>query len=259
MKFIYFGNGWLGLEILRWLMERGDQPVGLVVHPQEGQRNRDEICEISGLPNDLIIGGPLLGTPDGVPWVRACRPDLLVSVLFGYILKPDILSVPSLGAINIHPGYLPYNRGTFPNAWSIIEGTPAGTTIHFMDKGIDTGDIIAQREIPVTSVDTGISLYERLMEASLNLFRETWPTMVKGQIPRKSQAPGGSYHCFADLKKIHSIDPQKLMKAEDLINLLRARTFPPYQGAYLEYPDRRVYMRVELTEEIKPAHQRDES
>ena len=257
MKFIYLANGWLGLEILRWLMKRGDQPLGLVVHPQERQRNRSEICEISELTNDRIIEGSFLKTPEGVAWVNDCRPDLLVSVLFGYILKSNILSIPKLGAINIHPGYLPYHRGRFPNDWSIIEGTPAGTTMHFMDTGIDTGDIIAQREVPVTSVDTGISLYERLMDASLSLFQETWPKVVNGPIPRTPQALEGSYHCFADFEKIHSIDPQKMMKAEDLINLLRARTFPPYQGAYLEYPNKRVYIRVELSEEMKDPSSND--
>lgn len=251
MKYILLTNGWMGYEILSWLMERGNKPQGLVVHPQERQRCRKEICEISELEDDHIIEGPILRTPEGSNWVKERNPDWLVSVLFGYILKPDIISLPSKGAINLHPGFLPYNRGIFPNAWSIVEGTPAGTTLHFIDSGIDTGDIIAQQEVVVKPSDTGESLYARLIETSIALFKETWPSLVKGEVPRRTQPTGGSSHRFADLEPITKIDPNLEMRVQDLINILRARTFPPFQGAYIDYPDRRIYIRLELTEEEK--------
>jgi len=71
--------------------------------------------------------------------------DFIITFGYGKILKADLLKLVT--AINIHPGYLPYNRGPNPNLWSFMDDTPKGVTIHYVDEGIDTGDIIAQKKV----------------------------------------------------------------------------------------------------------------
>jgi methionyl-tRNA formyltransferase len=131
--------------------------------------------------------------------------------------------------------------------WSIIEGTPAGATIHYLDEGIDTGDIIAQSEVPVEAIDTGASLYSRLEECCIELFQNTWPAIRSGTAPRTPQTrQAGTAHRTSDVERIDRIDLDRSYNARELINVLRARTFPPYSGAYFIEQGRRVGLRLQL-------------
>jgi len=251
MRYIYLANGRVSTEILRWLIEHGQNPAGIVVHPHGKDKYRDELIAMSRLSPADVLEGPKLATQEGIDWVSARKPEWLVSISFGYILKPVVLAVPTKGAINLHPALLPYNRGAYPNVWSIVDRTPAGVTLHFIDPGVDTGDIIAQRAVPVEATDTGATLYARLEEASVTLFQETWPVLLAGSFQRKSQQPDGTFHRVSDVEQIDRIDPNQHVRAGDLLDIIRARTFPPYKGAYLDLPGRRVYLRLELTEENK--------
>src|SRR5205823_2904000 len=156
-----------------------------------------------------------------------------LSVLFDYILSGKFLALFPRGCLNLHPALLPYNRGEYPNVWSIVEGTPSGVTLHYIDEGIDTGDIIAQKAVPVDPVDTGETLYRKLEQASVVLFKETWPHVCAGRAPRIPQIlTTGTQHKRRDVETIDEIDLNRSYIAGDLINILRSRTFPPYRGAY---------------------------
>jgi methionyl-tRNA formyltransferase len=245
MRILFLGNNWLGWQVLRWLKERREKIVGIVIHPSQRRRYGDELVSLAGsLPT---FDGSRLREPAVLESIRDLKCEIAVSVLFGYILQPDFLTLPPSGCINLHPSLLPYNRGAHPNVWSIIEGTPAGTTLHYIDARVDTGDIIAQREVPVQPTDTGATLYRRLELASLELFSETWPAVCAGNPPRVAQDPAaGTSHRACDLEHIDEIDLEAVCKAGDLINLLRARTFMPYRGAYFRSGGRRVYVSLQL-------------
>jgi methionyl-tRNA formyltransferase len=149
---------------------------------------------------------------------------------------------------------LPYNRGAYPNVWSIVDDTPAGVSLHYVDEGIDKGDIVAQRRVPVAAADTGESLYRKLEEASLTLFRETWPAIRSGHAPRHPQNPSdGTSHRVRDVESIDEIDLDSPTTPRRLLNLLRARTFGEFPGAYFRDGDRRIYVRVQLSEAEDPA------
>ena len=250
MNFIYMANGRVGFEILRWLAGRGDHPAAIVIHPQARARFRDEILSSTNLGPEHILEGSALRSAEGVAWLANHEPDWFVSVYFGYILNSQALGIPRNGAINLHPALLPFNRGAYPNVWSIVDHTPAGVTLHFMDPNVDTGDIIAQQEVPVYPIDTGAALYARLEEAALALFKEAWPAICTHTFHRKAQIGSGTLHRISDVARIDRIDPDEKMRAGDLVDIIRARTFPPYRGAYLDLGDRRIYLRLELTEEI---------
>ena len=73
--------------------------------------------------------------------------DFIISFGYRHIIKEDIINKFINKIINLHISYLPYNKGADPNLWSYLENTPKGVTIHYMDKGLDTGDIIVQKEV----------------------------------------------------------------------------------------------------------------
>ncbi len=250
MRILFLGNNWVGWQVARWLQEQRENIVGVVVHPPHKHKYRQEIIDSAGVKADAVFDGARLQEPEVLSAIERLAPDIAVSVFFGYILRPAFLSLPPAGCINLHPALLPYNRGAHPNVWSIIEGTPAGVTLHYIDAGVDTGDIIAQREIEVEPIDTAETLYRRLERACIDVFTEAWPSIRAGKAPRAKQPScAGSCHRARDVERIDEIDPEASYKAKDLIDLLRARTFPPHAGAYFRSEGRKVYVRLQLAYE----------
>lgn len=125
-------------------------------------------------------------------------PDWIVSYGYRHIIKKEILDLCPDRFINLHIAYLPWNRGADPNLWSWIEETPKGVTIHYIDAGVDTGDIITQKEVGFTGSETLASSYAKLQEEAETLFREAWPTIRAGKSERRKQIGAGTYHCVAD-------------------------------------------------------------
>ena len=127
------------------------------------------------------------------------HPDFLISHGYRHILKQDVLAHFAKGrAINLHISYLPWNRGADPNLWSFIEDTPKGVTIHCIDAGIDTGDILLQKKVHLGKEHTLASSYARLQGAIVELFTENWPALKAGSISPKPQTDGGSLHRLSD-------------------------------------------------------------
>jgi methionyl-tRNA formyltransferase len=247
MRVLFFGNNWVGWQVLQWLKGRGENVIGLVVHPEHRRRYGKEIIEAAGLGAEFIFDGSQLRQSDVLERIRSLRADIGVVALFGYILRQELLDLLPAGCLNVHSALLPYNRGAFPNVWSIVDGTEAGATIHYVDAGIDTGDIVAQRKVDVEPIDTGETLYRRLEEACVSLFAETWPKISAGLASRTPQPPqGGTFHTTKDVEGIDRIELDQTYKARRLIDIIRARTFPPHSGAYFLHNGKKVFLRLEL-------------
>jgi methionyl-tRNA formyltransferase len=248
LRIVYLANNRVGLAALELLRRDGTEIAGLVVHPADRQKHRAEIIAAAGVPADRIFDGSTLRDPAVLARITALDADLALSVFFGYLLRPDFLAAFRGNVLNLHPALLPYNRGAHPNVWSIIDGTPAGATLHYVDPGIDTGDIVAQAEVPVAATDTAATLYAKLEAASLDLLAATWPAIRAGTAPRTPQlATTGTSHKVRDLAALDRIDLDRPTTARELINLLRARSFPPHPGAYIDLDGQRIYLRLELT------------
>jgi len=246
MRILLFANNWVGWQIGAWLRSQGEQIVGLVLHPPAERKYGGEILEAVGVDECDIYNGSLLRTAETTKRIRSLAPEIGVSAFFGYILRREILETLPSGCINIHPAYLPFNRGAFPNVWSIVDNTPAGVTVHYIDEGVDTGDIIAQCQVRVEPTDTGESLYRKLERSCVELFKETWFSIHHGAAPRRPQPPGGSFHRRRDVSEIDEIDLDRTYIARDLINILRARTFPPYKSAYFKSGNSKVFVQIQL-------------
>lgn len=127
--------------------------------------------------------------------------DFIISYGYRYIIKPDIVQNFKNRAINLHISYLPWNKGADPNLWSFLEDSPKGVTIHYIDSGLDTGDIIVQTEVPYQENDTLRTTYERLTQTIEQLFTEYWPLIREGKVKGIPQPKGGSYHKLKDKEK----------------------------------------------------------
>ncbi|HEX9780161.1 MAG TPA: formyltransferase family protein [bacterium] len=242
-----FANNWVGWQIVGWLREREEDIAAVVIHPPERQRHVREILKAAGVPREAVFEGSRLAQPEVRDAVLALKPDLGVSLMFGYVLSRELLRGFPAGVINVHPSLLPHNRGAYPNVWSIIEGTPAGVSLHYVDDRLDAGDLIAQRVVAVEPVDTGETLYRRLERASVELFQELWPAIRDGRAPRTPQPAGiGATHRIRDVDAMDRIDVTRQYAAGELLNILRARTFPPFRGAFIEVGGRRVYLSLGL-------------
>lgn len=130
--------------------------------------------------------------------VAALGADFLVSYGYRHILKPDLLALFPERTLNLHISYLPWNRGTDPNFWSFVENTPKGVTLHRIDAGIDTGAIVAQKEVRFRGDETLKSSYELLRAEIEALFREWWPRIRAGEVVARPQSGPGSCHKKSD-------------------------------------------------------------
>lgn len=228
MRTVLLANNRLGGEIGRFLLERRELD-GVVLHPKT-RRKQISVLEAADVR--------LWEWPDGFEEIRRLEPECLLSVLFGYRLSPAWLELPTWRAINLHPGCLPWNAGCHPNVWPLVDGSPAGTTLHVMEPQIDSGAIIAQERILTYPDDTALTLANRLHGASLAMFRRVWPT-VRAMEP-VAQVGEGSYHGLDELAHLD-------LAAEELkvLDHLRARTFTPH-GAEFEREGGRYRVRVEI-------------
>lgn len=122
------------------------------------------------------------------------RPNFIVSYGYRYILKHDIVKLYRDKIINLHISFLPWNRGADPNFWSWVDDTPKGVTIHYIDEGIDTGDIIVRKKVMFGSAETLKSSYWKLRQAVERMFMLNWHKIKTGECSRKKQEGRGSYH-----------------------------------------------------------------
>ena len=136
--------------------------------------------------------------------------EFAVSYRYRYIITKAVVDYLRGKIINLHISFLPWNRGADPNLWSFLEDTPKGITIHYVDDGLDTGDIIAQKEsIFDNPEETLASTYKKLNSEIIELFRENWPLIAAGNAPRMKQPSGGSFHRIKDKAKFKHVLAEK--------------------------------------------------
>ena len=228
MRVLLFVNNWVGWRASAWMRQRGDNIVGLVVHPPERRKYYEEIIQSTAVDPSCVFDGSRLRETETLERLRALRPDLGVSIFFGYILTRECLDIFPKGCVNIHPAYLPWNRGADPSIWSIVEGTPAGATVHYLDEGVDTGDIIAQKKISISTEDTRESLLRNLEEIGRDLLLDTVPLWVKRTIVATLQD-----NALATLCQLIEREDGHIIWTDEAENIYnRYRALSPWPGIF---------------------------
>ena len=128
--------------------------------------------------------------------------DLLVSVHWPDKFLPEELSLPRLGAVNVHNSYLPWNKGAHACTWAMIDKTPHGATMHWMDEGIDTGPILFQERVEIEDTDTAHSLYAKTADAEVRVFKVGMEMILAGDMRKLPQTGKGSIHRKRDFQRL---------------------------------------------------------
>lgn len=176
MKIIFLSNNEVSMPLFYWLKDEAKEDVKLY---------SDKLSV-----DDLII----------------MKPDLLVSYNYSHIIKEDVIRFMNERVINLHTSLIPWNKGAHPNLWSFLDNTPKGVTIHLVDKGLDTGDILLQKEVEIDEdKETLKTSYKMLHKEMQSLFRDNWTVIKNNQIVPKPQIEKGTMHYMRDFEKIESI------------------------------------------------------
>lgn len=156
--------------------------------------------------------------------------------------------VNAIRCINIHPGLNPYNRGWYPQVFSILNKLPIGATIHEMDEELDHGPIICQKQVNIEAWDTSLSAYEKVQNAEIELLEEWIPNLISGDYCKTLPIIEGNLNLKKDFNALCEIDLTKVQKIGDTIDLLRALTHGEYSNAYFidGKTGNKVYIRLEM-------------
>lgn len=239
MKLVLLADSVVGLSIVKYLMKSYPEDLSLVVTTK-----RNEIyCAVEGAGIPVCI----FDSADGVMSKLHDCVDLGVLAWWPKLLKSPLLEAPKYGFVNTHPSLLPYNRGKHYNFWALVEQAPFGVTLHRVDAGIDTGDIIAQLKIPYDWCDNGETLYTKAQAEMVSLFCQTYPNLRNGDFNSEPQNKEiGSFHHSSEIDQASKIDLNGVYRGCDLINLLRARTFDGYPGCWFEENDDRYEISMKI-------------
>lgn len=214
----------VGCRIVEFLAMKAAPVVFLGLHPDDRGGYNARMRAL--LPNARVLTLGELYEPYAV---AAAAPELGVLAWWPLIIKPPLLGLTRW--LNIHPSYLPYNRGKNPNFWAIRDGTPCGVTLHWADEGVDTGPIIAQRQLEVGWEQTGGTVYNRCREVAVRLFAENWDSILDGRLKAVEQGPGGTTHRSGEMEAASILDLDAPTTARAVLNTIRARMFPPHPTA----------------------------
>ncbi|PJE22318.1 MAG: hypothetical protein CK431_17205 [Mycobacterium sp.] len=212
--------------------------------------------ELCGRYSDIDVYQSLIGQLPGVPRLDVKggvaeilrRYDLVFSLHCKQIFPAALLD--GVRCVNVHPGLNPYNRGWFPQVFSIIDGQQAGVTIHEMDGQLDHGPIIVQRECPIESWDTSGSVYARLLAIERELVLEHFAAIRDGSYRAQPMATEGNLHLKKDFERLRQLDLDEQGSFGQFLNRLRALTHDEFRNAwYVDSSGRKVFVRVVLEPE----------
>ncbi|MGC8947624.1 MAG: methionyl-tRNA formyltransferase [Anaerolineae bacterium] len=227
-RIVYAGDRDVAVWVLEFILEQGCKPVGLLVpDPRKATHDRQLVTLCSYLDRQFILVGTQFREPEGLRVLKELKPDYIICVHFPYIVPKTVLEIPKVGVLNLHPAFLPYNRGWHTSTWAILEGTPYGATLHFMTEDVDAGDIVHQKQIEILPEETADTLYQRVKRLELDVFKEAWPFLVQGNLPRRPQnLDQGTFHRRQDLfrPEVQEIKLDQVVTARELITKLRALT-----------------------------------
>ena len=198
------------------LLSRPDRPRGRSRKPVWPETKK--VAVELGVP---VFQPQNLKTPEFEEILKALSPDLIAVVAYGEIFPSAVLNAPPLGCVNVHASLLPSYRGAAPINWAIAKGEKkTGVTIMQMDEGMDTGDILAQREIPIGEEETAEELSRTLSLDGADLLLKTIDRIAKNDISPVKQKEEAATYAPLLLRKDSEVDWSQ--DAEEIKNLVRA-------------------------------------
>jgi len=238
-KVVFFGLGPHGVEGIDVLASVGDGTAMVVVPSNREGPAVDHVIAAAtrkGLP---IARQPRrTGIASFVSYLRSLAPDVFVVWSYSMMIPQAVLDIPPLGTVNVHTGLLPEYRGGHVLQWALLNGErETGVTLHYMDAGVDTGPVIAERRFPIAAEDDALSVKEALKATGSALLREWWPRIANGTAPRTPQDESRARHWRLRTPEEGRIDLTR--PAAEICRLVRALNSND-PGAYIEVGGRRI-------------------
>lgn len=247
MRYAFSGDRNISCKLLKFLIAKGHPPLALFISEEVNATHDQDLIDISGLDKNYVFSGNSFKEPKNIQKLKELELDYIFGIHFPYIIPKEVLEIPKVGFLNLHPAYLPYNKGWHTPSWAILDQTPYGATLHFMEEALDEGDIIHQKQLEVLPQDTANSLYQRVLKLEEEVFYEAFDTLKTLNPTRTKQASKGTSHIKRNLHKIQEIDLTENQKPENLLDKLRALTTnKPSEAAYILKNGKRIGIQVRL-------------
>jgi methionyl-tRNA formyltransferase len=225
------------------LLSQEDYEIALVVTQPDRPKGRGRklvppAVKVKALALNIEVSQPsTLKSDKFADQIKSLQPDFFVVIAFGQILSEKVLQLPKFGAINIHASLLPKYRGPAPIQWAIINGESyTGVTTMFMDKGMDTGNILLTKKEPILPEDTAATLQDRMAKTGAELLIKTLKYFVANKI--KSRPQDHSKATYAPLLKKQDGHINWQRPAEKLESFIRGMT--PWPGAFTFHNEKRL-------------------
>lgn len=237
MKIVFMGTPDYAVSALAALAEAGHTVTAVVTQPDKpkgrsGKLSFSPVKEYALEKQIPVLQPQRIKRPEAVEELKQYEADVFVVAAFGQILSKEILEMPKYGSLNIHASLLPKYRGSSPIQWAVINGEEkTGVTIMQMNEGIDTGDILYQKEIPIDEEETGESLFEKLSELGAKAIVEALPLLEAGSLTPIPQDEALATHTVMLKKEMGQLDFHKT--AEELERLIRGLNSWPSAYTYL--------------------------
>ena len=231
LKVVFMGTPDFAVPVLDALIENTNV-ILVVTQPDKEVGRKKEIkaspVKLKALEHDIPVFQPERIKKDN-DRVMELKPDLVVTCAYGQIIPEEILNLPSMGAINVHASLLPKLRGGAPIHHAIIDGyEKTGVTIMYMDKTMDTGDIISQREYTIKDSDNVATLHDELSKIGAELLIDTLPNLLVGSVHRIKQNNDEATYAYNITREDEHINFNKSSK--EVYNQIRG--LYPYPGSY---------------------------
>lgn len=232
MRIVFIGCVESSYRMLQTVLHIPEAKVVGIVTRSESSFNSDFqslalLAESNGIPCFIDEGNQ---QAEMAPWIERFNPDVCFCFGWSFLLKPALLSIPSLGFIGYHPAALPRNRGRHPIIWALVLGLEeTASTFFFMDEGADSGDILSQEDVPIHASDDARTLYDRLVDVAQEQIETFTPQLATGTYPRQPQDDEVANYWRRRSKEDGEIDWR--MSSRSIYNLVRALA-RPYPGAH---------------------------
>jgi len=229
----------VGYRCLEELLRQGAQVALVFTHEDSPTeqiwfKSVRELADEHGIPRRTTD----INDPANVGLLRELAPDFILSFYYRNMIKPEVLDIPRLGALNLHGSYLPRYRGRVPVNWAVINGeTETGATLHYMVEKPDAGDIVDQEKVAIAFTDTAFDVFNKVTEAAATVIRRAWPMLLAGTAKRIPMDLAAGNYCSGRKPADGRIDWTK--SAVQIYNLVRGVTHP-YPGAFTFLAERKV-------------------
>lgn len=238
MNIVFMGTPDFAVPTLEKLIEEKHNVLAVVTQPDKpkGRGKKQSMPPVKevALAHDIPVLQPerIRGDEEFYKHIQSLNPDIIVVVAFGQILPETILNLPKYGCINIHGSLLPKYRGAAPIQWSIInEDKVTGVTIMYMDKGMDTGDMLLKKEMPIEICDTYETLHDKMKIVGAEALIEALPLIVDGGKERRKQEEELATYAPMIQKSLGEVNWNKT--ASSISALVRG--LDPWPGGYTYY------------------------